>query len=148
MRKLGSILTGIACSGLWISAAFVVAFPMHMFALDWTALSVDFIHNTRNEAILIPFLLLVDVIIAGIQDHLSLSKKQGLVVALALAVYALVVGIAPDYMDADLANGDHSGRNHLSAFIVVLMSLGVVRFVTLLPKRFRKFRPTQQIEGS
>lgn len=145
MNKLASILACIGCAGLWLSAAFVVAFPDHMFALDWTHLSIDFIHNQRNEALLIPFLLLVDAIIAAIQDHLSMSKAQGLIIAVALAVYALVVGIAPQYIDVSNAEPDHGGGNHLGLFFVVLLSLGTIRFLTLLPKRFSRFTPIEEL---
>lgn len=117
----------------------MVAYPEHIFAQNWRELSIAFVHNERNESLLIPFLLLIDVIIAGLMDHLSIPKKQSLIILLASGIYALVVGIAVDYIDTDVAQ--HTDENHMTAFVVCLVCLAVVRFITLLPKPFRKINP-------
>jgi uncharacterized membrane protein len=137
--KLGSFLTCLGCAGFWISAAFIVGFPQHVFSWNWSELSNDFIFGVDNETILIPFLLLVDVVIAGFLNHLWVARNQILIIAAAAAIYILVTGIAPKY--AEVGAGGEPLGNHFGLFFVALMCLCSVRFVTLLPKRFVKLQP-------
>ena len=118
-----------------------------MFALDWGHLASEFIHNAHNETMLIPFLLFVDVVIAIWLDHLVIGPRQFAMMAMAGVIYLLVTGLAPQYGDHHI-NAAHDATNHLRLFLVALMCLAVVRFITLMPKPFVPVAPASVLPGT
>lgn len=128
-----TVIAGMVATILWLSAAFIVAFPKLVFSLDFSALSKHFITGFNNESIFIPLLLFVDIIIAVMLHDLRLNKVIGFLVLASALVYVSLTFMVPEY------SGEQTSKTYGILFGLAFACLAVPRFFTLVTaEQFRR----------
>ena len=141
-------LTGFFCTLLWLSFAFMVAFPAETLSFDFARLAGVFLDGSEPEGvaferIFIPLLLAVDIVISVLLGHFRPSQRGILISLLALLVYVVAAGIAPTYSDS------HTAKSHAALFFVAFSCLSVMRLATFLsPRSFALWKAPEATSGS
>lgn len=133
------IITGFFVSTLWLSVAFMVAYPDYVLEWRFTQLSMGFVNGERDEIYYLPFLILVDFFISLVLNHYRPTKFGALTIAACSIIYFIIAAALSRQTEV-------AGTPAAVLFVVCVGLLLAVRFVSFLspssdgkPLRVRPF---------
>lgn len=112
------------CTFVWLSMAFLVAYPEAIVNFDFHSLREEFFGSEGIERLFIPLLVVVDIGIDWVLGHRRLKDRAGLTCLFMAIFYGIIAGVVPYY------NHALSDRALFWMFAAVLLMLAVPRFLS------------------
>ncbi len=120
MRQFGIAL---GCAVVWVIAAFLVAYPRHVYSFDFLGLSSDFISDSSLSLVFLPLLITIDIMISMFVGHYRTSQGRFITIIIVSILY-IVFAISPAVIDK------LSSNTTLGIFSVLVLCLLAIRTVS------------------
>jgi len=114
---------------LWLSAAFMVAYPEYVFTFKLGDLVGGFVSGERHENVYIPLLIMIDIIISLRLKHYQTSGKALMVMVISGVTY--IVLAAYIFENAASTTPLHSTTIDI-VFTLSVLCLFVVRYMSFV----------------
>lgn len=127
LNKINWATTSLAI--LWLSAAFMVAYPEYVFTFKLKDLAVGFVSGERHENIYIPLLIMIDIIISLGLKHYQTSNKALMVMFISGITYII---LAAFILQNTAAVVTLSCPTTVIIFILSVLCLFIVRYMSFV----------------